>query len=388
LDLHVSAIGSALDALLPLPPQQGRPEPFAASAELAGTPAELEIEAFHAEVAGSVADGSGSLEVRDGGMTAIAGHIDAERIDAGRLARLFGQATEDDEGQPGLPLHLLSALHLTLTVKVDEMLVEEAELVDVRADIRIADGRLEIGGLSARSGGGTLAGEVTVEPQAVTRGPPGAALSLRLAAEQVDAESLAAAAGAPGEAAGTVDVTLTIDAAGRTLDDLVASLDGTATAVAEDATIRDTQLDRLAPDVDVLRILPFFWRRSESIRVNCAVVDLAAEDGVVAADALLDTPRMTILGTGSVDLDEGTLDLALDPVPKSGKLSAAGVPAEIHGTIGEPEVVVPRGETAGRLIGGALGGLLVPLNQLAGVFGQATADACVEAVAGARSRLN
>lgn len=190
------------------------------------------------------------------------------------------------------------------------------------------------------------------------------------------------------KATASVNVDINLDATGRSVDALLGDLEGQATVIArQGGRIDDAQLNRLVPDLDLLNVLPPFWSRAQSINVNCFVGQFDVDQGVAQTDALLDTRRMTVLGGGTVNLKRGRLDLTLDPKSKSRKLSATGVPVEVQGPITSPNIQPVTDETVGRVIGSALGGLLLPLNQIAGLLGPEATDACKGAVRKARERI-
>lgn len=151
--------------------------------------------------------------------------------------------------------------------------------------------------------------------------------------------------------------------------------------VGEEGQIQDAPLNLLVTDLDILRALPPFWGRGDDdVWINCLITEMDIEEGVGRPEAMLDTRRMTLLGQGTVDFGEEQLDLVLRPRAKREKLSTLAVPVDITGSLTAPEVSPRTGTAVGQAVRGVLGGLLVPLNQLSGLFGNETVDACRDAL--------
>ena len=84
-------------------------------------------------------------------------------------------------------------------------------------------------------------------------------------------------------------------------------------------------------------------------------------DGIAKTDKLLlDTSRLTVAGSGTLDLDSEELDLVLSPRPKQARLVSVANPVRVTGTLSDPNVavtVLPRRRTATR---GLISGLVNP----------------------------
>ena len=97
------------------------------------------------------------------------------------------------------------------------------------------------------------------------------------------------------------------------------------------------------------------------MEINCIAGRIDMEDGVAKTDRfLVDTTRLTIAGSGTMDLGTEKLDVLLAPRPKQARLVSAADPVRVTGTLTNPKVdvtVLPRGPTD---IGGLLAGLANP----------------------------
>ena len=103
-------------------------------------------------------------------------------------------------------------------------------------------------------------------------------------------------------------------------------------------------------------------------------------------DILLDTQRITIAGSGMLDLETEALNLLIAPRPKRASLVSLANPVRIRGTLSEPEVSVTRLPKGRRLTGAGLGllaGLINPAFLLltfadTGTGGANPCDAAIE----------
>jgi AsmA protein len=98
------------------------------------------------------------------------------------------------------------------------------------------------------------------------------------------------------------------------------------------------------------------------VKLRCAVADFSVKGGIMHADALIfDTEVTTIVGTGSVDLGQETLDLTLNQKTKNTSPLALRSPIYIRGSFAQPDVAVDKGRMAARAIGAIALGIASPV---------------------------
>jgi AsmA protein len=96
------------------------------------------------------------------------------------------------------------------------------------------------------------------------------------------------------------------------------------------------------------------------------VADFDVTQGRMRATALVfDTEVTTIIGTGSIDLGQETLDLTLNQKTKNTSPLALRSPIYVRGSFAQPEVQVDKGRMAARALGALTLGLVNPLLALA-----------------------
>jgi AsmA protein len=126
------------------------------------------------------------------------------------------------------------------------------------------------------------------------------------------------------------------------------------------------------------------------VKLNCAVADFGVAGGRMQARALvLDTAANTLVGSGSVNLADETLDLTLTPRTKVSSLVALRSPIHVTGRFDKPVVTVDSGRLAARGAGALLLGLVNPLLALIPLFetGPGTESECARLVSEARAAL-
>ena len=98
------------------------------------------------------------------------------------------------------------------------------------------------------------------------------------------------------------------------------------------------------------------------VKLRCGVADFDVKEGAMHANALIfDTEVTTIIGTGSIDLEQEKLDLTLNQKTKNTSPVALRSPIYIRGTFGKPDVGVDKGRVAARALGAIALGIVNPL---------------------------
>jgi uncharacterized protein involved in outer membrane biogenesis len=183
---------------------------------------------------------------------------------------------------------------------------------------------------------------------------------------------------------GTLDVTLRLSGNGGTLREFLGDADGQLIIVGQEGRFGSRRLDLWGSDL-LTTMLSREWRSEDVTDLNCVVARIDIEDGLASSDELLvDTQRITIGASGTLDLESEQLDLVLAPQPKRTSLLSLASPVQVTGPLAAPEVavtVLPRRRMAAAGTG-ALAGLINP-GYLIFTFaqtGSGQANACAAAV--------
>ncbi len=126
------------------------------------------------------------------------------------------------------------------------------------------------------------------------------------------------------------------------------------------------------------------WQRENVTEMNCAVAHIELKQGLAElADFILDTRRITVAGSGKLNLKTEALDLVLAPRPKRSSLVSLANPVAITGTLATPRVSVARLPSRRRLLRtGLLAGLVNPVFLLTAFsdLGTGGANSCAAAI--------
>jgi uncharacterized protein involved in outer membrane biogenesis len=193
-------------------------------------------------------------------------------------------------------------------------------------------GALKITSLSAGLGDGTLGLAANVNGAAKP-----ATIEARLRANNVDGAPLLDAMGMGGAVtAGRLNAELALQGPGTSLRDLMAGWNGGLHLEMGQGAINNDFARLMFAD---LFQLVTFGGTANAAKVNCMVSDFAAVDGIAGAKTLvLDTPGVTIIGTGDVNLRDESLHLHFDSNSKQTNLANLAVPINVGGTLARPSV--------------------------------------------------
>lgn len=266
-----------------------------------------------------------------------------------------------------LPLEALRAVDAKAALKVDAVVLPAGvELANAAIDILLDKGRLKVAPLAAGLAGGTITGAVNLDASG-----PKAALDVRLDADAISAGKLAAqlkgselVQGAP------TGVALRLNGKGASLRELMAGLDGETTVTVGEGRIHNKALDLAGADVvmQLLNALNPQAAKEDYTVLSCGVVRFLVKDGIAKADRgiAVETDKVNVVGSGTVDLRDEKLDLAVKPEAKEGlglNLGALAGLVRVQGPLADPSVGVDKAGAAKAAvsIGAALatGGLSV-----------------------------
>ena len=231
-------------------------------------------------------------------------------------------------------------------------------LKPLRTHLVLADGVLTLRELEARTGQGRLFGTVQLD------GRTAQALwtaDLRWAGVRLESwVKQARADGAPPFVSGNLAGQARVAGQGKSTAAILGSLRGAVRMQISKGTISHLAVE--AAGLDIAQGLGMLIKGDDSLPIDCTVVDLAAEQGVLKPRVfVLDTPDSTILVDGSISLATEGLDLRVVTTPRDFSPLALRTPVILRGTFAHPTVSVEKGKLATRLGASALLALVNPL---------------------------
>jgi hypothetical protein len=286
-----------------------------------------------------------------------------------------------------LPVDVLKHMDVQLKVEAGEVQLSPVPITNVSTELSVNDGHLVLRPVTAKVAGGNAEGEAELRAQGSAATAKAAFKVSQLDLRQVSSEW---------KAEGKVDADLDLLARGSTIAGLMAGLNGRTVAVMGQGRVDNKGIQILGGDLasGVLQLLSPSSRTANHTDINCAVIGFDIKGGMARVTGLVvDTPDMTVIGEGAVNLRDETLNLALKPYQKGG---AAGLSLSfgelaksfrLGGTLANPSLQIDAAQTmiaAGKAAGGVL--LFGPAGVAAALAGQSSGDGnpCLTALESAK----
>ena len=247
-----------------------------------------------------------------------------------------------------LPLQSLKRIDGDIELRFDALKFgDAAPLGPLLVRARLDNGRLDVGPLQlAASTEQTLNASATIDAGS-------AAWATRLDAKQIDLGQMLTRAGHPGLiSGGRADLALQLRARGQSLAALVGSLDGEL--LIKVGALRAHNVAVNLGEGLLTRTLSLvnpFLKSEPDTDVKCVAAKLPVKQGVLTSERrfAVETARYNAVLLGTLDLRNERLDLAVQPIVKSGPGIGSGELSSVvrlRGTLAEPEVGVDAGSIA------------------------------------------
>jgi hypothetical protein len=288
------------------------------------------LSAHELDVAGDVTIGPGSAMALDGRLRATRLDMDALLAASGANRVAPGARTADPViPYSSLPWAMLHGKTVNLTASVAALTFGRQVWRDVDLALQLADGRLQVSRLRLALPGGPM--EMLLSADASKQDVP---ISLTLHAPGIPLALLAHYAALPGDAAGDLHIETQLKAKGRSVHDLVASLDGPFAATMTHGSLSNAMLIELASAS--LQALGIEVPAQGETAIRCFGIVGSFNAGVGRFRTIaLDTTYLELDGAGQVDLGAETVALKLHPLARlSG--SPVSVPVLVEGPIRAP----------------------------------------------------
>jgi len=274
-----------------------------------------------------------------------------------------------------LPLDILKQVDVQVKFDASEVQLPTVPLANLSAELSINDGLLVLRPITLKVAGGDAEGRAEMHAQ----GRAATAKAI-FKVNQMDLRLLSS----EWKAEGKVDVDLDLLARGSSIAGLMAGLNGRTVVAMGQGRVDNKSIQVLGGDLasGMFQLLNPSSKTSNHTDISCGVGGFDIKDGMAKVTGLVvDTPDMTVIGEGQVNLRDETLDLALKPYPKGG---AAGLSLSfgelaksfrLGGTLANPSLQIDAGQTmlaAGKAAGGVL--LFGPAGIAAALAGQSLGD--------------
>ena len=295
----------------------------------------------------------------------LSGELGGSRLALPDLAPAFGAPPDKRQrpaarrtGERVLPqrefdIPSLAAMDADVTLKLDSFFLGTPQLESLApldGRVRLHDSRLSVADLLARSAGGEVRGGFTLDARDVKR--PRWDADLRWSGIQLDrfikprdtlrkdaaAESKQkGGGGAAGYVSGALSGRAQLAGSGRSVADLLASLDGTTQMWVKDGQISHLLIE--LSGIDLAESLGLVVRGDAPLPLRCAVTRLVVKDGTMTPEVgVIDTADTTLVVSGKVSLADEQLALLVTARPRDMTPVALRGPLHIDGSFAQPQV--------------------------------------------------
>ena len=173
---------------------------------------------------------------------------------------------------------------------------------------------------------------------------------------------------------------------GNSVARLLGTSDGEVKLLIDDGAVSKLLLEEAGLNIGNILVTKLAGDKPE--KINCAVADLVAKDGVWRPRLFfVDAETMRIDVDGSIDLKDETLDLVMHPHSKGVRILSLRSPLYLRGTLKHPDAGVEKGPLLARGVGAAvLGVVAAPAAALAALVAPSheSENACTGVLAGMR----
>ena len=263
-------------------------------------------------------------------------HLDASRLDPADLkpqaaAEQAAAAAPEDTGyRRALPVPLFAPLDLEIDLQANVRTPARKPLGRLHGRLAVNGGLLALDPLELSVGQGRMAGTLRVD---VRTGAPRAVLEMSIV--QLDYGRMLKTLALSDKIEGHLDGNIALSGRGRSVRDIVRDAQGTIRLSGGPGLLDEPYLDVWAAPFSSM--VPIFAKK-QATHMNCMVADFVVSKGVVETRSLLlDTARISVVGTGSIDLRRNELDLLLKPASKEASLLTFATPVRITGPLVHPK---------------------------------------------------
>ena len=235
-----------------------------------------------------------------------------------------------------LPFELLEAVDADVILEADRVSGTAGfELEGVRVSIRLEDGRLEIPEFTVGYEAGTVRTQAHVD--ASDSLPE---LALKVEVNDVDLTPLLAQVRQTVEEAGVLDASIDVRSRGNHPVAIRSNLTGTVRLVARDGALAGRYSSEFVTNFVTLAVPSILTGRTP--RFGCVVADFEIESGVASArELLLESEKISVAGSGTVDIGADAFDIVLIPKVHEPGLVSLSAAVDVSGPLAAP-VFSPR----------------------------------------------
>ncbi len=259
-----------------------------------------------------------------------------------------------------IPHEVLQAFDLDLDGYAERVVVGTSTFGDLSFKVNLKDGRFVLSPFKVT---GVTGAKVKAKYYFDTSVDPPTS-SVQIDADDVNVGLLLKSADVTDLVEGRADLDVYLAGPGGSRRQFLGGATGQINLVGGKGKFASRKLDRWAADLTTT-MLSSAWERQDVTDINCMVARINVDKGIAKSDEIIvDTKRITIAGSGALDLSTEEIDLVLAPAPKKPSLVSLANPVRVKGPLSSPTVTQKKfGKKGRRIMGlavGALSGFFAP----------------------------
>jgi len=338
-----------------------RTPPYRISAQLTRDPALYRLTGLQGVLGNTDLHGDLTIDVA-GNKPMLRGNLTSRVLDFRDLGVVVGggKSAPNAAALPDTVLHTerLRQMDADVGYAADSIRSQDFPLRGLVTHVDLKNGVLDLRPLSFAFNQGKLSGSLKIDG-----GPAIPVTTLDASITGIQMENFIRSPDKP--LGGMVEARALLTGRGNTVHKAASSASGTATAVIPSGRIRHSLAEWMG--IDVLNALSLTLTGDQSdTGLRCAVVHFSASNGVLTSQQfVIDTDPVLVQGSGTIDMNQETLDLRLQGKPKNFQIFRLRAPISITGPWDHPELGVDAKQIVTQ---GALGAGLAVVNPFAAIF--------------------
>lgn len=329
---------------------------FTTSANVTIASDEISLNPFAVQLGES--DVSGTLEIGLGEPVSISGKINSKLIDVSQFAPAeeaqSGQKAEAVAETPAnsgsyvfseepLPFDLLNAGSADLEIMIEELVQGPLQLDQVKVNINLEDGTLVLASGFSVPDGGDASGNLSLSSQGES-----ATLDIQFDVSELRI-GLGEGSDRPTNEIPLIGLSAEIQSSGNSMRTVAANSNGKILFTQGAGKVDNSSISLFSADIisELFTALNPFAKSEPYSLWECTVLALNIVDGESTIEPMLaQSEKLTIVGSGSIDLNDETLDISFNTKPRRG----VGVSADMFltpfirlgGTMRSPRIALDK----------------------------------------------
>ncbi|WP_337055173.1 AsmA family protein [Pseudoxanthomonas sp. USHLN014] len=227
-------------------------------------------------------------------------------------------------------LSKLRAMDADVRLKATRINAPKLPIDDMDAHLLLDDGLLQLQPLNFGVAGGDIRSNIRMDAR-----QPVIRTRAQIAVRTLNLGQLFPSVKLTQDAIGRIGGGIDIDTTGNSIAEMAANANGQL-GVGMGKGHLPQLLVELA-GLDVTQSLGYLFDRNKQVPIRCAFADFGIKDGLMQTRAMaFDTTDTLVLGEGTINLKDESLDLVLRPRPKDRSILSFRTPLDIGGTFKDP----------------------------------------------------